>query len=105
MGLPPSGTFLSKWLLLNSAVTGGRWALAVVVLVGSLMAAIYIFRVVAKAFASAEAKPTQPVPLVMQWVPLILALFSLALGLFALRPLELLEVGAPFSPISSGGTT
>lgn len=104
MGLPPSGAFLAKWLLLNSAMTSGRWDFACVVLVGGLLSAIYIFRVVAKSFGATERQAAQRVPLLMQWTPLVLALLSIALGIVALQPMALLEVGAPFPPPPSGGT-
>lgn len=104
MGLPPGGAFLAKWLLLNSAVAAGQWGLALVVLIGGLLAAIYVFRVVAKSFIVADQQPTRHVPRVMQWTPLVLALLSIALGIVALQPMELLEIGAPFSPTASGGS-
>ncbi len=104
MGLPPSGTFLAKWLLLKSALAGGQWGLALIVLAGGLLAAIYVFRVVAKSFVAGEAGPTRRVPWRMQWTPLMLALLSIGLGLVAWQPMELLEVGAPFSSTFSGST-
>jgi multicomponent Na+:H+ antiporter subunit D len=44
MGLPPSGGFLAKWLLLNAAWQHGQWWLVVVLVLGSLLAAAYLFR-------------------------------------------------------------
>ncbi len=45
MGLPPSGGFIGKWLLLQSALAQGRWDLALVMLLGGLLAAAYVFKV------------------------------------------------------------
>lgn len=104
MGLPPSGVFLSKWLLLNSALAARQWGLALLMLVGGLLAAIYVFRVVAKSLVAAEGQMTRTVPLVMQWTPVVLALLSILLGVVALQPIALAEVGAPFSPTLAGGT-
>jgi multicomponent Na+:H+ antiporter subunit D len=104
IGLPPSGAFLAKWLLLNSAIQSGQWLIALVVLVGSVLAAIYVFRVVAQTFVAATPQPIRPVPRLMQLVPLALAMLSLALGVIALQPLKLLEVGAPFAPFSPAST-
>ena len=36
IGLPPSGGFLAKWLLLEAAVATGQWWWAVVMLAGGL---------------------------------------------------------------------
>ena len=104
MGLPPSGVFLCKWLLLNSAVSSGHWGYALVMLAGGVLAAIYVFRVVAKSFEHTELIVTRPVSPWMRWTPLALAVASLALGVLAYLPLSLLEVGAPFSPATGGGT-
>jgi formate hydrogenlyase subunit 3/multisubunit Na+/H+ antiporter MnhD subunit len=104
MGLPPSGTFLGKWLLLNAALASGRWILAIVILSGGILAAIYVFRVVAKTFRSVEPARTLRVPVVMQWPPLLLALLSIGLGVVAVQSMALLEIGAPFSSAMSGET-
>lgn len=104
IGLPPSGAFLAKWLLLNSAMKSGQWPIALVILTGSVLAAVYVFRVVAQAFLTTTQQPTRPVPWLMQWVPLALAMLSLALGVIAQQPLALLDVGAPFAPLSPAST-
>lgn len=103
MGLPPSGAFLAKWLLLESALASGQWVLALVVLVGGVLAAVYVFRVIARSLVAPDERTTQPVPLLMQFVPLVLALVSLALGVIASQAMLLLEVGTPFPPTSLGG--
>jgi len=45
IGVPPTGGFFSKWYLLVGAVEGGQPVLAGVILVGGLLAAVYMFRV------------------------------------------------------------
>jgi formate hydrogenlyase subunit 3/multisubunit Na+/H+ antiporter MnhD subunit len=97
MGLPPSGAFLAKWLLLDSALSTGQWGIALVILIGGLLASIYVFRVIARSCAATEAQGTRRVPFLMQLTPLVLALFSMGLGVFAMQPLQLLESSAPFS--------
>ncbi|MFQ5898351.1 MAG: proton-conducting transporter membrane subunit [Candidatus Methylomirabilia bacterium] len=44
IGIPPAGGFFSKWYLLLGAVQGGHQGLAAVILAGSLLAAVYMFR-------------------------------------------------------------
>ncbi len=52
MGLPPSGGFTAKWLLLQATVQGGQWFWAAIVLCGGLLAGGYVYRVVAPALAT-----------------------------------------------------
>jgi multicomponent Na+:H+ antiporter subunit D len=50
MGLPPSGGFAAKWLLLKASVEAGQWLWAAVMLAGGLcFAGGYIYRVLAPA--------------------------------------------------------
>lgn len=55
IGLPPSGAFLAKWQLLSSAIALGQWIWIPVVVVGSLLAAAYVFRVLSYAFGPGES--------------------------------------------------
>lgn len=101
IGLPPSGGFIGKWLLLEAAISQGHWGWAIIILAGGLLAAGYIFKVIGYAFNQATTPhAVQPVPAVMQWSALLLAIGSLLLGLFAAQPLALLAVGSPFHSIS-----
>jgi len=98
MGLPPSGGFVGKWLLLRAAIDAGQWWVVAVILTGGLLAAAYIFPLLNRSFAkAAEPFEKHPVPRVMEWMSLVLALVAVTLGLIATQPLELLEIGTPFS--------
>jgi multicomponent Na+:H+ antiporter subunit D len=46
IGIPLTAGFISKWYLVSAALADGYWPLAVLVLVSSLLALIYIWRVV-----------------------------------------------------------
>ena len=48
MGVPPSGGFVAKWLLLSAAVVEGQWWWAAVMLAGGLLAGGYVFIVLGK---------------------------------------------------------
>lgn len=50
IGVPGTVGFISKWYLVLAAVEAGLWPVAGVVLVGSLMALVYIWRVVEAAY-------------------------------------------------------
>jgi formate hydrogenlyase subunit 3/multisubunit Na+/H+ antiporter MnhD subunit len=94
MGMPPSGGFVAKWLLVRSSLDGGHLWLAAVLIVGGPLAAGYMFKVLRCAFLPALedtpfARPTRGAEL----IPLALSLLALVLGLLPRPLLELLEVG------------
>lgn len=98
MGLPPSGGFIAKWTLLNAAIVNGAWVWVVVMVVGGLLSAAYIFRVLALSFSNCEpgdATQLAPVSHSCEWASLLLAGVALLLGLNALPMLELLQIGLP----------
>ncbi|HYE35921.1 complex I subunit 5 family protein [Methylocaldum sp.] len=97
MGLPPSGGFIAKWLLLDAALATGQWWWAVVLILGSLLTAAYIFRVLRRCFlAPPEHAVFHSVPVVMPIAAFSLAGIALLLGLTAVFPLRLLEKSAPY---------
>lgn len=97
MGLPPSGGFVGKWLLLESALTQGRWGWAIVIILGGVLAATYVFKVVGYALTQSEnPHQAQPVPATMEWVAFALAAAAVLMGLIVSKPLALLEIGDPF---------
>jgi multicomponent Na+:H+ antiporter subunit D len=101
MGLPPSGGFVAKAMLLTAAVAENQWWWAVVVLTGGLLAGGYIFLVLARALADANEPLTllSTISRGRQAVVVALALCAVLLGLVPLRPLELLQIGRPGTAI------
>jgi len=94
MGLPPSGGFLAKWLLIDAALHHGQWGWVAVVIGGGLLAAAYVFRVLRQAFLLApEDSRFHPVPRTMEWTALALAAASVALGLRGVELARLAGVG------------
>jgi formate hydrogenlyase subunit 3/multisubunit Na+/H+ antiporter MnhD subunit len=55
IGLPPSGSFLGKWYLISSSFQAGQWWWIPVVLVGSVLATAYVFRILGHAFGPGES--------------------------------------------------
>ncbi len=97
MGLPPSGGFVAKWLLLEASLDAGQWWWAVALILGSLLAAAYVFKVIGHAFTQAEVlHASKGVPAVMEWTALALASAAILLGLIAPWPLAWMEIGGPF---------
>lgn len=103
MGLPPSGGFIAKWLLLEAAMRAGQWWWVIILILGGLLAAAYVFKVIGHAFTQAEVThEARAVPAVMEWTALALALVAILLGLFAPWPLALMEIGLPFGREGAG---
>jgi multicomponent Na+:H+ antiporter subunit D len=95
MGLPPSGGFVAKWLLLYASVASGQWWWAVAILAGGLLTGTYLFRVLNAALA-APAEPLSPGPevrLQRELAVLGLALLSMLLGLLPLASFGLVRIG------------
>jgi multicomponent Na+:H+ antiporter subunit D len=96
VGLPPSGGFVAKWYLLEASFQTGQWWWAPVIVVGSLLTAAYLMRVVKRTFAPAkDGAPGMAVRDPREVIALLLALAALALGLRPAELLELLQIGAP----------
>jgi formate hydrogenlyase subunit 3/multisubunit Na+/H+ antiporter MnhD subunit len=95
VGLPPSGGFVAKWLLLTAVIAAGQWWWALVMLVGGLLAGGYMFRVLAPALADGAEPLTarSPVPRSRELIALVLALCSALLGLLPLKAFDLLQMG------------
>jgi formate hydrogenlyase subunit 3/multisubunit Na+/H+ antiporter MnhD subunit len=91
MGLPPSGGFVAKLLLIDAAFASGKAGWALVVLVGGLLAAAYLFRPLAAAWRSPDGEPDfARVARRRQVLPMALAVAALGLGLFSAGPAALM---------------
>lgn len=98
MGLPPSGGFNGKWLLLQAALAQGRWDLVGVILLGGLLAAGYVFKVLGNTFTQAPVSHEPiSVPARMQWAAMLLAAGAILVGFLASSFLALVGVGDPFN--------
>jgi multicomponent Na+:H+ antiporter subunit D len=94
MGLPPSGGFTAKYLMLTAAIAGGQWLWVAVILAGGLLAAAYLFRVLNRFLSEPDTDaPLNPVPLANQVIAILLASLAILLGLFSHAPYDLLQIG------------
>lgn len=91
MGLPPSGGFIAKWLLLKASLAAGQWWWIVIMIAGGLLTAAYVFRVLRSGFSPARKEGFAPVPRTLEITALGLALGSLILGFCAVGVLALLD--------------
>jgi formate hydrogenlyase subunit 3/multisubunit Na+/H+ antiporter MnhD subunit len=97
IGLPPSGGFLAKWLLLDAAVVSGQWWWAAIMLAGGLLTSGYMFLVLSRAMTPAlePVKLHATIPQYQQAAALALALCSLLLGLVAFSSFDAVQIGRP----------
>ena len=99
MGLPPTGGFVAKWLLLQAAIDQEHWLAVVVILAGSLLAAAYLFPLLRHALTGTLKQTGEgagrSLPLQLELPPLLLALLALLLGVLASWPLALLRPAMP----------
>ncbi|RCK77952.1 MAG: monovalent cation/H+ antiporter subunit D [Candidatus Ozemobacter sibiricus] len=60
IGLPPSGGFVGKYLLIDVAIRERQWFWAVVLAVGGLLAGAYVFKILARAMTEPPAASPAP---------------------------------------------
>lgn len=94
IGLPPSAGFIAKWLLLNVAIANQQWWWVLLLLTGSLLCALYVFRVLNLVFVpekqqttnesiTSPSKATAHLSLALPICSLTLALLAVLLGFSA----------------------
>lgn len=94
MGLPPSGGFTAKWLYLQSALVDGQWVWIGVLLAGTVLSAMYVFRVFHQAYIDGPPQSDfRTPPIWLEISAMVLALASILIGLLALAPLEWMRIG------------
>ncbi len=104
MGLPPSGGFTAKWLLLQSALASGQWPWLIVLMGGGLLSAVYVFKVLRHAFVEGPTRDTfRSPPTAAELAALTLALSSLVLGVAAHGLLALMRPDALSAVLEGAG--
>ncbi len=97
IGLPLSGGFIGKYFLLEAALLQERWGFVIILLVGGLLSAAYIFKVISHFFTpSSTPHDSKIIPANMEWSALLLALAVILLGLFSSSVLYIIDLGSPF---------
>lgn len=106
IGVPLTAGFISKWYLIRAAWQSGDPVLLPVVLVGGLLALIYVWRVVEVIYFQERPKDAPEVceaPLSMVVATWILVGLSLVLGVSAVFTVELAEAAADVLIAPMGG--
>jgi multicomponent Na+:H+ antiporter subunit D len=83
IGLPLTAGFISKWYLVLAAVERGWWPVVLVIIAGSLLAMIYVWRVIETAYLgkTKEAVSGTEAPLSMLVPAWLLAIANLYFGM------------------------
>ncbi|TVP79881.1 MAG: oxidoreductase [Puniceicoccaceae bacterium] len=100
IGLPPSGGFVAKWMLLKATFSSGQWWWAPMIVWGSFLTAGYVFMILRLAFAPSGEAPTEklrPVPGILQVMALALGIGAIVIGFRAEEVMALLDIEAPFA--------
>ena len=95
MGLPPSGGFGAKWLLLRASIASGQWVWALVILAGGLLAAGYVYRILSKALFGEAITLKAPPKRSREAIALALAILAVALGFAPQGFFDFLRIGRP----------
>ncbi|WP_045215044.1 complex I subunit 5 family protein [Desulfonatronovibrio magnus] len=102
MGLPPSGGFVAKWMLLQSIIISGQWWLIIAPVMGGLLTAAYIFKILSSTFVSdRNVLKKNNISFFMEKSALILALLAMLMGFRAEEVIFLLQERMSFE--LSGG--
>jgi multicomponent Na+:H+ antiporter subunit D len=106
IGIPGTAGFISKWLLISAALESGPWGwgLIAIILISSLMAVVYIWRIVEAIYFQAPAEgdaDTQApegaiseAPIQLLLITGVVAILNIYFGLFPQFPLELANSAA-----------
>lgn len=93
MGLPPSGGFVAKWMLLNAVISSGQWWWIPVIVIGGLLTAGYVFLMLGHTFApSRKDVHLQPVPRILEICAFTLALGAILIGFTTSEIIDLLHM-------------
>lgn len=93
MGLPPSGGFVAKWMLLNAVISSGQWWWIPVIVLGGLLTAGYVFLMIGHTFApSRETVDLQPVHFMMEICAFALAIVAILIGFTTSDIIDLLRL-------------
>ncbi len=104
IGLPPTCGFFSKWYLMLGAYTGAQYFYIAVLVISSLLNAIYFFRIIEQMFVQREASLTEVhphkgklgLPLAMALPIFILGISILVLGFYSVDIVtDVIKLGLP----------
>lgn len=82
-GIPVFSGFIGKWNLLLASIAAGNWLAILVILAGSILAAMYLFPIIKQAYFTTSDTPVERRKASIQLYPvLILAIGIVVVGIF-----------------------
>ncbi len=80
IGVPGTAGFISKWILVEAAIERGWWLMAVLIVLSSLLAVIYVWRVIETLYlmepAEGAARREAPLPmLIPMWIAALACIY------------------------------
>jgi multicomponent Na+:H+ antiporter subunit D len=100
MGLPPSGGFAAKWLLMKASIAAGQSLWAVVMAAGGLLAGGYLYRVLAPALSGESPRLKKAPERSRETVALALALVAVLLAFAPPQFFAFLQIGRPAAGVA-----
>ena len=97
IGIPMTAGFISKWYLIQAAIEKGWWYIAVLIVTSSLIAVIYIWRVIESAYFRAppeDLKNVKEAPLSLLIPAWILVIGNVYFGIETSLPVSMAELAA-----------
>jgi len=92
IGIPMTVGFVSKWYLVRAALEAGMWPVAILIVLSSLLAIVYVWRIVEAAYlkeAPEDAAPVTEAPLSMLLPLWVMAGASIYFGIDATATLSI----------------
>jgi formate hydrogenlyase subunit 3/multisubunit Na+/H+ antiporter MnhD subunit len=96
-GLPPSGGFSAKWLMLQASIASGQWIWSLPALGGGLLAAGYMYRILTPALSDGKISIERPPKRYQEVIAFVLTLIALALGFVPQSFFDFIEIGRPLA--------
>jgi multicomponent Na+:H+ antiporter subunit D len=97
IGVPATVGFISKWYLVWAAIEQGMWYIGVLILLSSLLAVIYVWRIVEVSYLQAapeDIPDIQEAPMTMLVPMWLLTLASVYFGIDATRTIDIARTAA-----------
>lgn len=97
IGVPMTAGFVSKWMLLTATMEKGNWAVAILMLISSLLAVIYVWKVVEAIYfaePSEKSKAAKEAPFVMLLPTYVVIIGTIVFGCWTVYSAELAQLAA-----------
>jgi multicomponent Na+:H+ antiporter subunit D len=101
IGVPPAAGFFSKWYLLLGGIEAGNWVFVATILLGTLLTAVYFFRVLERVYAGHSAEENVSKEVCDPPASMLLPTLVLGAGVVVLGLLNTLIVGHILEPIAA----